>query len=59
MQPREYILFMDYGTEGWKPKPFPDREELLEYIRSGNTCGSAFRIYQEVFLTITEPKGGE
>lgn len=37
-----YILWVDYGLEGWHPSSFEHEADLVQWIVSGNTGGSPF-----------------
>lgn len=34
-----YILWVDYGTEGWKPRSFDTAQEAIEEILTGACIG--------------------
>lgn len=30
-----YVLWLNYGSEGWQPKPFEDERQLNEFLHGG------------------------
>ncbi len=41
---KRYILWLNYGTEGWLPKDFDTLPEVFQAIQSGETYGQPFEI---------------
>lgn len=49
-----YVIWIDYGSEGWSPKGYDTPEEVLDAIASGDTHGHPFVITRRTHLSITE-----
>ena len=49
-----YILWIDYGVEGWRYEPFHTLAEVANHIRSGNTFGHRFLIIWHVPFVIAD-----
>ena len=54
-----YVLWLDYGSEGWQPKGFEIPDEVLEAIAEGYTHGMPFVITRRLDLVLKpyEPTG--
>jgi hypothetical protein len=54
MKDAKYILWLDYGTEGWQPYYFETLADVAAYIESGHTHGSTIKITKHIPLKIKE-----
>ena len=45
---KRFILWSDYGSEGWRPQSFDTLEEVYAAIKIGETFGEPFEITELV-----------
>ena len=48
----KYLLLVNYGLEGWAITEFDTKEELIKAVMDGDTYGNAFKIAEEMELSI-------
>jgi hypothetical protein len=52
---KPYLLWINYGTDGWSlSETFDTPEDALEHVRSGGSYGEEFLITKEVKFKETE-----
>ena len=54
-----YLLLIDYGTEGWSVKRFETEQEILDAIIAGETSGNPFITAEDRPLWLGYPKPEE
>ncbi len=60
---KKYIVWLDYGCEGWQPRGFNSLEEMEKFIIEGRDTYGEQRIYTrkievKVKVDVTAEKGG-
>ena len=50
-------MWINYGSEGWKPKDYESVDEALVDVFDGRTHGQQWRLTAEITLAAVEPGG--
>jgi len=53
-----YTVWVDYGSEGWRPNDFETEQECIQYIIDGKVIGSKIRVTEQRKIILQE-NGGE
>ena len=53
------FLALDYDMEGWDLIECESKEEALEKVKQGETCGHAFKILKELEVQVIENENDE
>ena len=50
LQAGPFVLWRDYGSDGWQPEVFQTRAAMLAAVESGQTYGSRFLMTRRMEL---------
>ena len=56
LQSAVVVVWIDYGCEGWRAKPFASDSDALGMILSGETYGSRFVVMRPVAIQLADAK---